>query len=86
MRWWRLALGGALLLWVVGTAYRQARKRDRELGLAVLLLGAAVCLFLAAGLVPRPPMPLAVASLLVVGSIVMLGAAMGVVLWRGFRD
>ena len=52
MRWWRLALGGALLLWVVGTAYRQARKRDRELGLAVLLLG----------------------------------AAMGVVLWRGFRD
>jgi hypothetical protein len=86
VRWWRLALGGALLLWVVGTAYRQARKRDRELGLAVLLLGSAVCMFLAAALVPRPPMPLAVSSLLVVGSIVMLGAAMGVVLWRGFRD
>jgi len=43
-------------------------------------------MFLAAALVPRPPMPLAVSSLLVVGSIVMLGAAMGVVLWRGFRD
>ena len=86
MRLWRLALGGALLLWVLGTAYRQARKRDRELGLAVLLFGSAVFMFLAAALVPRPPMPVPVASLLVVGSIVTLGAAMGVVVWRGFRD
>ena len=86
MRLWRLALGGALLLWVLGTAYRQARKRDRELGLAVLLFGSAVFMFLAAALVPRPPMPAAVASVLVVGSIVTLGAAMGVVVWRGFRD
>ena len=86
MRWWRLALGGALLLWVLGTAYGQARRRDRELGLAVLLLASAVCMFAAAALVPRPPMPLAAASLLVVGSVVMLGAAMGVLLWRGFRD
>ncbi len=86
MRWWRLALGGALLAWVLGTAYSQARKRDRELGAAVLLLGTAIFMFAAAALVPRPPMPVAVASVLVVGSIVMLAAAMGVVLWRGFRE
>jgi len=86
VRWWRLALGGALLVWVLGTAYRQARRRDRTFGLAVLLLGTAVLMFSAAALIPRPPMPPAVASLLVVGSIVMLGAAMGVVVWRGFRD
>ncbi len=85
MRWWRLALGGALLAWVLGTAYRQARKRDRELGLAVLLFGAAVVMFALAALAPRPPMPDSAAAGLVVGSIIVLGAAFAVVLWRGFR-
>ncbi len=86
MRWWRLALGIALLVWVLGTAYRQARRRGRDLGLAVLLVGAAALLFTAAAFVPRPPMPLAASKLLVVASVVMLGAAVALVLWRGFRE
>ncbi len=86
MRWWRLALGGALLAWLLGTAYVQARRRDRELGVAVLLFGAAATVFIVAALVPRPPMTAAAASFLVIGSVVLLGAAIGVVLFRGFRD
>ncbi len=86
MRWWRLALGGALLAWVLGTAYRQARRRNRELGTAVLLLGSAIFMFSAAAVFPRPPMTAELAAVLVVGSIVLIGGAMGVVLWRGFRD
>lgn len=86
MRWWRLALGGALLAWVLGTAYVQARKRNRDLGTAVLLLGCAIFMFAAAAMVPRPPMTVLVSSLLVIASVMLLAAAMAVVLWRGFRD
>lgn len=86
MRWWRLALGGALLLWLLGTAYLQAKRRDRELGLAVLLVGAAFIAFAVAAVMPRPPVTAAVASILVVGSVALLGAAIAVVLIRGFRD
>lgn len=86
MRWWRLALGGALLAWVLGTAYHQARRRNRDLGTAVLMLGSAVFLFVAAAVVPRPPMTSELAAVFVVASILLIGGAMGVVLWRGFRD
>lgn len=85
MRWWRLALGAGVLIWVLGTAYRQARRRGRELGLAVLFLGAAVFLFAAAAFVPRPPMSLSAASGLIIASVILMGAAMTVVLCRGFR-
>jgi len=74
-----------VLIWVLGTAYRQARKRGRELGLAVLFLGAAVFFFAAAAFVPRPPMSLMASKILVVASVVSTGVAMTVVLWRGFR-
>ncbi len=86
MRWWRLALGAALLLWVLGTAYYRARRRGRELGLAVLLVGGGIILFGAAALAPRPPMSVAVSKLMVVGSVILLGMAMVVILWRGFRE
>ena len=86
MRWWRLAAGGAVLLWVLGTAYRQARKRGRDLGAAVVLVGVAVFMFAVGALAPRPPLSAEWASVLVVGSVVMLGMAMAVVLWRGFRE
>jgi len=81
-----VAVGAAILTWVLGTAYRQARRRNRRLGAAVLLVGAAILMFATSALAPRPPMPLELATILVVGSIVMLGAAMALVLWRGFRD
>jgi len=86
VRWWRLALGAAVLIWVLGTAYRQARRRGRDLGLAVLLVGMAAVLFGGAAFVPRPPMPLLASKLLVVGSVILLAGAMAVVLWRGFRE
>ncbi len=86
MRWWRLAAGGAILIWVLGTAYRQARKRGRELGVAVVLVGLAVFMFAIGALAPRPPLSAAMAEALVVGSIVVLGMAMAIVLWRGFRE
>jgi len=86
VRWWRLALGGALLLWVLGTAYVQARRRGRELGLAVLLVGGAVVAYIAAALIPRPPMTEAVATFLVVGSLLLLAGAIAVLLWHGFRQ
>ena len=86
MKWWRLALGGGLLLWVLATAYRRARARDRELGLAVLLLGGAALMFVAAALVPRPPMTGSLATVFLVGCVVSLAGAVAVVLAKGFRD
>jgi hypothetical protein len=86
VRWWRYALGGALLVWLLGTAYLQARRRNRQLGIAVLLLGLAVMMFATAAVVPRPPMTDAVAPILIVGSVVLLGAAMAAVLLKGFRE
>jgi heme A synthase len=86
VRWWRLAAGGAILAWVLGVAYHQARRRNRELGAAVVLVGLAILMFVTGALAPRPPMPLELASILVVGSIVVLGGAMALVLWRGFRE
>jgi len=79
-------LGAALLVWVLGAAYHRARRRGRDLGLAVLFVGGGVILFAAAAVVPRPPMPLLVSKLMVVGSVILLGMAMGVILWRGFRE
>jgi hypothetical protein len=86
VRSWRLALGGALLVWVLATAYRRARARHRELGLAVLLLGAAVFMFIAAALAPRPPMTISLATAFLVGSIAALAGAIAVLLAKGFRD
>ena len=86
MRWWRLGLGGALLAWVLATAYRRARSRGRQVGLAALLLGTAVVMFVAASLAPRPPMTIALATVLIVGCIAVLAGAIALVLWKGFRD
>ena len=86
MRWWRFALGGVLLAWVLATAYRRARARHRRFGMAVLLLGAAVVMFLAAALAPRPPVTIALSFALVGGSIGALAGAIAIVLWKGFRD
>lgn len=85
MRWWRFSLGGALLAWVVLTAYRRARARDRKLGSAVLLVGAAIAMFAASAFAPRPPMTVTLAAVLVVGSIAALAGAIAVVLSKGFR-
>jgi len=85
VRWWRFALGGALLAWVVLTAYRRARARDRKLGSAVLLTGAAIAMLAAAALTPRPPMTVGAAAGLVVGATGALAGALGVVLSKGFR-
>ncbi len=85
MRWWRLVFGGLLLVWVLGTAYVQARRRGRNIGLAIVFFGGAIFLFAAAALVPRPPMESGTASVLVVAAIVSLAMAMAVMLWRGFR-
>ena len=86
MRWWQLALGGALLAWVLGAAYFQARKRGRNVSLALVLLAASVGMFVAAGFFPwsqkaAPSYP----SMLIVASIVCLALSMAVVLWRGFH-
>ena len=86
MRWWRFSLGGALLAWVVLTAYRRAKERDRKLGSAVLLVGAAIAMFAAAALAPRPPMTVTLAAVLIVGVIVALAGAIAVVLSKGFRQ
>lgn len=86
MRWWRFALGGALLAWVLVTAYRRARARDRKLGSAVLLVGTAIAMFAAAAVVPRPPMTITLAAVFVVGSIAALAGAIAVVLSKGFRQ
>jgi hypothetical protein len=83
---WRLLLGGALLVFVLGTAYLQARRRGRALGTAVLLAGTGVVMFAAAALVPRPPMPGLLAKALVLGAMGTFAAAMAVLLARGFRE
>jgi hypothetical protein len=84
VRWWRLFLGGALLAWVLVAAYRRARARHRELGFAVLLLEAAVIMFLASAFAPRPPVTIEIAAVLLVGSLATLAGAIAVVLWKGF--
>ena len=81
---WQLILGAALLLWVLGVAYFQARRRGRRIGLAVVFLGVAVLSFGVAGFVPRPPMSDAHAQALVLLSVLSLAASMAVVLRRGF--
>lgn len=85
MRWWKLALGGALLAWVLGTAYHQARRRGRDLGGAVLLLAAALLSFATAALVPRPQLTDLASVVLVIASLLFLALAMGLLLMRGFR-
>ncbi len=82
---WRVTIGAVLLLWVLGAAYFQARRRGRRVGLAVLFLAVGLLCFLAAALVPRPPMTVAAAQTLIVLSVVLLGLAVTVVLLRGFR-
>lgn len=85
MRWWRLALGGALLAWVLGTAYLQARRRGRRIGASLLLSGAALLLFAVASLVPRPPVSDQLSGAMVIGSIALLALAAALLLWQGFR-
>ncbi|UCC68118.1 MAG: hypothetical protein JSV79_13585 [Armatimonadota bacterium] len=86
MRSWRLVLGAVLLVWVLGAAYYRARRRGRELGVAVLFAGTGIFLFAAAALTPRPPMTPLISNCLAVASVILLGTAMGIVLWRGFRE
>ena len=86
MRWWRFGLGGALRAWVLGTAYFQARRRGRNIGLAVLLFAAAAIAFVIASLYPWPAqIPPAYPSALIVASIALLALSMAVILWRGFH-
>lgn len=85
MRYWQFALGAALLLWILGTAYLQARRRRRRIGLALFFLALAAACYLAAAFLPEPPLNTALSSALVVASIVGLALAMAVILWHGFR-
>ncbi len=82
---WRLIVGAIILLWVLGGAYYQARRRGRRIGLALFLLGAAVLAFGTAGFMTEPPLTAAAAQALVVAAVVLLGLAMLVVLLQGFR-
>ena len=75
-----------MLVWVLGAAYYRARRRGRELGAAVLLAGAGIFLFATAVVAPRPPMTPLISNCLAVASVILLGMAMGIVLWRGFRE
>ena len=84
MRWWRLAIGAGLLIWVLWAAYYQARKRGHRIGAALLLLGLGVLCFVAAAFVPRPPVSDVEAQALVITSILLLALAMTVLLVRGF--
>jgi hypothetical protein len=81
----RLLVGALILLWVLGGAYWQARRRGRRIGLALFFLGAAVLAFASAGLVAEPPLTPAAAQALVVAAVVLLALAMLVVLLQGFR-
>lgn len=86
MRWWWLASGGAVLVWVLGTAYSQARRRGRKVGSALVLLALAAVLFATAGLTPwSQQTPPSYPAAMVVASIALLALSMAVVLWRGFR-
>jgi hypothetical protein len=82
---WRLILGAALLLWVLGVAYFQARRRGRRIELALVFLAGAILAFGTAAFAPRPPVSDALAQALVVVSVALLAASMAVVLLRGFR-
>jgi uncharacterized membrane-anchored protein YitT (DUF2179 family) len=85
VRYWQFGLGGALLVWILGTAYLQARRRRRRMGLALLFLAAAVVCFAGAVFLPQPPLTATLSSALVVASIIALALAMAVILWHGFR-
>ncbi len=84
MRWWRAGLGVALLIWVLGAAAYQARRRGHRIGSALVLFAGAVFCFLAAAFLPRPPVTDAEAGALVVASVALLALAMAVVLVQGF--
>ncbi len=84
MRWWRLGFGAALLVWVLGAAYFQARKRGRRIGAALLFVGIGIFAFLVAAFAPQPPFTPHLAAALAVVSIISLAMAMVVVLWSGF--
>ncbi len=75
-----------MLVWVLGTAYSQARRRRRNIGLALVLFALGVGLFAMAALTPWPQqIPPSYPSAMVVASIALLGLSMAVVLWRGFH-
>lgn len=75
-----------MLLWVLGVAYFQARRRGRRVGLALFLLAVAILAFGTAAFAPRPPVSDALAQVLVVASVLCLALSMAVVLLRGFRS
>ena len=75
-----------MLLWVLGVAYFQARRRGRRVGLALVFLAGAILSFGVAAFAPRPPLNDALAQALVVASVVGLALSMAVVLLRGFRS
>jgi len=81
VRWWRYALGGALLAWVLGIAYFQARRRGRRMGLALFLFGAAA-FFFAASILPQSTLT---SQTMVISSIILLALSIAVALWRGFH-
>ena len=84
--WLRVSIGVVLLLWVLGVAYFQARRRGRRIGPALLLLATGGTCFLVACSCPRPPMTVNLAQSLVVLSVVRLALSVTFVLVRGFRN
>ncbi len=82
---WRVLIGVALLLWVLGVAYYQARRRGRRMEPALFLLVVAGISFLAGAFWPRPPMPVQVAGFLTVASVILLALSLIVALARGFH-
>ena len=81
----KLVIGALVLIWVLGGAYYQARRRGRRIGLALFLFGGAVLAFGAAGFMTQPPLTVESAQALVVAAVVLLALAMLVVLLQGFR-
>jgi len=85
VRWWRFAVGGALLAWVLGTAYVQARRRGRNIGPAIVLFAGAALAFATASFYTwSAETPAVYPSALIVASIALLALGVAVVLWRGF--
>lgn len=86
LRYWKWMLGIALVIWLGGTAWMEARRRGRHAeGAALAMLVGAVALFLAAAFFPRPPMTQRLAILLLIASVALVAGAISYVVVQGFR-
>ncbi|NIM04996.1 MAG: hypothetical protein GTO55_03405 [Armatimonadetes bacterium] len=82
MRWLRLGVGIAVVVWLLAMARREALRRGRK-GLAAVLpfIGGAVISFM---LAVSPIDPRASNFFLLI-ALLLLAVAIGAALWRGFR-